>query len=182
MKTLIVYYSYTHNNEKLANLLRQKLHCDILKIEELKKRTGFTILLDLLFGRHPAIKTDPCSLRDYDHIIFVAPIWAGQIGSPLKTFLAGENKNIKSYSFITACGGDGQKEKFEKQLFLTTNKEPLAIGELPIHELLLASNKKINTTQYRITEKDWAFFELQLEDFLSTKGMPLASGWKVETD
>lgn len=33
MKTLIVYYSHTANNERLANALQRKLGADVLKIE-----------------------------------------------------------------------------------------------------------------------------------------------------
>ena len=55
MKTLIAYYSFTHNNEVLAKDLQKKLNCDIHKIEEPGKRTGFTILLDLIFNRNPEI-------------------------------------------------------------------------------------------------------------------------------
>ena len=181
MRTLIVYYSYTFNNEKLAKVLQQKVHGDILKIEELKKRTAFTFMLDLLFGRHPAIKTDACLLADYDHVIFVAPIWAGQVASPLKTFLAGEKQKIKSWSFITACGGSGQTTKIKNQLFKIVGSDPIAVAELPLSELLAASNNRVNTTSYRLTDDDFAFFRLKLEHFLTTNGMPLALV-TIETD
>jgi len=181
MKTLIVYYSHTANNEKLAHELQQKLNCDILKIEELKKRTMLTIMLDLMFSRHPAIKTNAHVLTGYEHIIFIAPIWAGQIASPLKTFLANEKSGIKSYSFITVCGGGGQRVRITKQLFRMLQKEPVAVTELPIDKLLRQNSMKTSTSRYRLTEKDWDFFELRLDNFLSKNGMPLARGWEVES-
>jgi organic hydroperoxide reductase OsmC/OhrA len=64
MKFLVVYYSYTENNCKIARLIRQKLNCDIMRIEELKKRTSFTILFDVLLNRFSSIKTDVHSLRE----------------------------------------------------------------------------------------------------------------------
>lgn len=38
MKTLIFHYSHSGNNEKLAFELKEKIGCDIHKINEVKKR------------------------------------------------------------------------------------------------------------------------------------------------
>jgi flavodoxin len=62
MKTIIVYYSSTHNNEILADNLQKKFSCDILKIEEIRKRTALTILGDLIFNRNPKLKDHGVSL------------------------------------------------------------------------------------------------------------------------
>jgi flavodoxin len=183
MKTLIVYYSYTQNNEQLAKKLHRKLGCDILKIEELKRRTRFSIFIDLIFNRKAAIKTNPCSLRDYDQVICVAPIWAARIPSPLKTFLLAEKNNIKRYSFLTLCGGViGQKEKIEKQLTATLGKKPSSLAELWLNDILTKEKKATikNTIEYRVDQKDLALFEPTINDFLSKDGMPLSKGWEVE--
>lgn len=170
MKTLIVYYSHTYNNEKLAHQLQKILRCDLLKIEEFKKRTGFTILMDLLFSRKPSIKVYPYYLKDYDHTILVAPIWASKIATPLQTFLVNEKPNIHEYSFITLCGGGGggQHEKIQKELATLVGKEPLKVAELWINDLL-PPNKKDTvkyTSAYRIAEDDFKVFETQIHHFL----------------
>ena len=46
MKTLIVYYSFTQNNEALARMLQTRLDCEMLKIETVKRRSTFSIFLD----------------------------------------------------------------------------------------------------------------------------------------
>lgn len=46
MKTLVVYFSYTNNNLNLAQRLQKLLGCDLLKIEELRKRTDLTVKLE----------------------------------------------------------------------------------------------------------------------------------------
>jgi len=40
MKILIVYYSRTGMNEKLAKILQEKLDCEMEKIEEFEDRRG----------------------------------------------------------------------------------------------------------------------------------------------
>lgn len=166
MKTLIVYYSFTQNNEKLAKYLHKILNCDIVKLETVKRRSGLSIMLDLMFHRSPALKTIPYYLRDYDHVIFMAPIWAGRIAMPLKTFLTKEKPNIKRYSFVTLCGGiPGQKEKIEKELASAVNIMPENVIELWINNLLPADKKDTikYTSGYRIEPDELWKFEKELE-------------------
>lgn len=171
MKTLIVYYSFTQNNEKLANHLREKLNCDIVKIEPLRKRTGFSILLDLMFNRAPAIKTVPYYLWDYHHIIFVAPIWAGKVAMPMKTFLINERDNIKHYSFVTLCGGGNtdQKAKIAKALVRILNKAPQRVVELWINNLLSPEKKNTikYTSGYRIDPNEFSKFKKEIAEVLT---------------
>ena len=170
MKNLIVYYSFTQNNEKLAKYLQQHLGCDIVKIETLRKRTGFSILLDLMFNRQPKIKTVPYYLRDYDHIIFIAPIWAGKIAMPLKTFLANETNNIKQYSFVTLCGGGNaaQKEKLQRQLKQITGKSPDNAVELWVNDLLPTNQRDTikYVTGYRIDPTEFKEFDRQIQEII----------------
>ena len=49
MKTLIVYYSLTRNNEIIAQDLQRRLGCDIWKLTEKNKRRRLTIFLDVFF-------------------------------------------------------------------------------------------------------------------------------------
>lgn len=117
MKTLIIYYSFSGNNEFLVQELQKRLGCDIQKIVELKKRTGFTILLDLIFKRNPKIRKSDFDLKQYDRFILAAPIWDGKIATPLKSFIEQEKDNFKEYSFITVCTGpEGQDKKITDEL------------------------------------------------------------------
>lgn len=174
MKTLIVYYSFTANNEKLAKYMRQQLNCDIAKIETIKKRTSLSILLDLMFNRKPAIKPVPYSLQDYDHIVFIAPIWAGKIATPLKSLLIYERLNIKQYSFITLCGGRvGQKEKIQKELISIVQRPPLKLLELWINDLLPAGQRDTikHTSGFRIEPDGFGKFERKLKEFIKEENM-----------
>jgi flavodoxin len=168
MNTLIIYYSFTRNNELLAKQIQQRLGGQMYKIETLKRRTAFSIFLDLLFKRKPAIRKHQLSLQNYDQIVFIAPVWAGKIAGPLVTFLNEEKRNIHRYSFITLCGGGiGQKEKIEQELISIFSFAPLKVTELWISNLLSDDKKKSinNVSGYRIQSEDWAKYKENLDDF-----------------
>lgn len=153
----------------LARDLQKRLHCDVLRIEEARKRTGFTILLDLIFKRRPKLKKHNFFLKTYDNIILVAPVWAGKIAMPLRSFLLNERFNIKRYSFITVCGGrQGQKRKLLKELIWLMGKSPAAITELWINDLLPAEKKDTikYTSGYRLKDSDLEFFNSKIEEFV----------------
>ena len=174
MKTLIAYYSFTQNNEKLSAYLQKQLKCDRVKIETKKKRNGFSILFDLMFKRKPEIKPIPYHLQDYEHVIFIAPIWAGQIAMPMKSFLINEKQRIKQYSFITLCGGSaGQKEKIQSELVATLAHAPVKILELWINNLLAADKKDSikNTSGFRIDEDGLRKFDDQLRSFIGEENV-----------
>src|SRR5688572_9053436 len=142
MKTLIAYFSYSGNNERLALELKKMLNCDTLKINEVKKRYGFSIFLDVLFNRTPRIQDHGKNINEYDHIIFVAPIWASKIASPLKSFLLLEKDNIRRYSFISVCSGSkDQKPKIENELAALVGMPPIITTELWINDLLPKEKK-----------------------------------------
>jgi flavodoxin len=180
MKNIIIYYSNTHNNEILANDLQKKLSCDILKIEEVGKRTGLTILLDLIFNRKPRLRDHGVSLERYSDFIFIAPIWAGKIASPLRAFMLNEKRRIKSYSFISLCGGiKGQVDKIEKEIKTILQHDPKLVKELWINNLLAEDKKNTikNTSGYRVMPSDLENFKETIDEFV--KAHLLQSNLKV---
>jgi len=169
MKTLIAYYSFSGNNEKLAAELQRRLKCDILKIEELKKRIKLSILLDLVFHRSAKLKKTDTDLKLYDNIILIAPVWAGKIGTPMQSFMLQEQNNIVKYAFITLCSGvAGQREKIQKFLEKLFQRKAVIVEELWVNDLLpLEKRDKIRyTTPYRIKREDWKVFNSKIDEFL----------------
>jgi flavodoxin len=168
MKTLIVYYSFTRNNELLAMNIQSRLGCEIFKVETVRKRSTFSIFLDMLFGRKPAIRKHNLPLETFDHCIFVAPVWMGKIASPLLTFLSEERSHIKRYSFITICGGlAGQKEKIESQLVSILNSPPVKVSDLWISAIVDKGVPKDakNISAYRVTPEELEKFKTEIEEF-----------------
>jgi len=131
MKTLIIYYSLTNNNEKLALYLKKKLNCDLFAIQTKKKWNFFDIFLSLIFKKKAHIKEYKIDWENYDQVIFTCPVWFGKIAFPLKTFLTEEKTNIKNYHFISICAG-GQKEKIFESLKSILTKEPKSVEEISL--------------------------------------------------
>jgi menaquinone-dependent protoporphyrinogen IX oxidase len=175
MKTLIVYFSYSGNNEMVALKLKEMLHCDLLRITEVKKRGGFSIFLDIFLNRTPRLEDHRMKINEYDHVILVAPIWASKIATPLKSFLLLEKNRIRFYSLITVCSGTPhQKAKIEDELTRLVGKKPVVITELAISNLARTAhgtNIK-NLTAYRLKTSDLSFFVNEIEEHLKmTQGL-----------
>jgi flavodoxin len=169
MKTLIVYYSFSGNNNFLAQELQKRLDCDIYKIVELKPRKSIDIFFDLIFKRKPKIEKSDFDLQQYDRAILIAPIWAGKIATPLRSFIELEQDNFKEYSFITVCTGpDGQDAKIIDELVQLIHKKSKTVMELKINDLLPLERKdKVKyATPYRINQRLLLAFEMEISQFL----------------
>lgn len=166
MKTLIVFYSFSSNNKVLARYLQDRLGADLHEIAERKARTGFAILLDVLFRRTPEIVQADLAWPQYEQVVLVAPIWNHRIASPLRSFLRQEKNNIGHYSFISLCG-TGCNKKITAELTQLVGHEPEAVLELLVNDLLPPEKKnKIRyTSGYKVAQQDLAFFEPALEKF-----------------
>lgn len=100
-KTLVAYYSYTSNIERIVNELRTQIECDVLEIEPAEKglryeannyAIGSAQIASIRnnpdnAASYPAI--DPVSVdwTQYDTVIVAAPLWWSQMAAPLQTFL-----------------------------------------------------------------------------------------------
>lgn len=158
MKTLIVYYSFTGNNKKLAEHLQGKTNADVFGVRTKRKVGYFSIMIDLLFNRKPKLEDCLLDLKSYDCIILSSPVWARKIPPPLKGFLLKEKDNINKYAFISVCGG-GQKEKLLKQLNSILNKSPIAIEELVPKGIF-------EKMKYEVTETDFEILKEQIDGFV----------------
>ncbi|HSP22823.1 MAG TPA: hypothetical protein VLQ20_10935 [Planococcus sp. (in: firmicutes)] len=137
MKPLIVYYSHSGNNAKLAAELRDRIGCAVYEIKEQKKRKNFSIFIDFLVKRDSRLAPLDFAVQDYGPIILLAPIWAGKIAAPMRTFIKKEKAHLTDYSFITICSGaPGQREKLLAELSALTPQKPAAMAELWINNLL----------------------------------------------
>lgn len=100
-KTLIVYYSYTNNVEKIVNQLSRQIETDVVKIEPAEKGLDYAAnnyaIGSAQIGAiknnpddsssYPAIDPVDVNLDEYDTIIIAAPLWWSQMAAPLQTYL-----------------------------------------------------------------------------------------------
>ena len=159
MKIIIISYSLTGNNEAVASSMAAELSAEHIKISETKPRTHFTIGIDMLFNRTPKVKVNPIvdKVEDNDFVIFVGPVWMGQVAAPLRAYFKHLKARICQYAFVSISGGaDGPNPKIAHELNKRLGKKPAAVIDLHIADLLPSDPKptREDTSSYRINDED----------------------------
>lgn len=127
MKKLIIFYSYTGNTKKIANIIKEKLNCDILELEPLKPfSTNYDEVVNEYqnnsINKEVEIKDIKIDLDNYDEFIIGTPVWWYTISPIITKFLKKyklENKII--YPFATNAGWLGHTFKDFNKLCLNNN-------------------------------------------------------------
>ena len=100
-KTLVAYYSYTNNVERIVTELGAQIEADIIEIEPAEKGLDYaannyalgTELLNAIrtnpddASSYPAIDDVDIYMSQYDMVIIAAPLWWSQMAAPMQTFL-----------------------------------------------------------------------------------------------
>lgn len=138
MKTLIVFYSRTNTNKKVAEALAQKLNGDIEEIKSVKNYSG--IFGYLAAGREGLKKMttniEPTTKNpaDYDLVIIGTPCWAGKMASPVRAYLIQQKDRIKQTAFFCVRGGSDAQPVFNELAGLC-GQQPLATLALRTKEV-----------------------------------------------
>ena len=154
----IVSYSKTGRNQKVAQLLAEKMNVKQINISTEKEKTILSIILDFIFNRTPKVIPSVESLNEFDHIIFLCPIWMGEIATPLRQYLKSIRKSKKHFSFITLSGGaDGRNENIEENLIKFTKQKPEFLLDYYVRDLLPQEPQptKEQTQSYPMNEKEY---------------------------
>ena len=157
MKTIAISYSLTGNNQDLAASLATTLGADHVRITEPRSRTKTTIALDIMFRRKPKIVVPLEKTEEYDLVLFVGPVWMGQIATPFRACFEQLGPKIDRYAFISLSGGaDGPNPKLADELVRRLGKEPVCLLDLHVANLLPSepAPTRDDTMAYRITERD----------------------------
>lgn len=122
-KTLIVYYSFTNNVERIVNALSSQIEADVLEIEPAEK--GIDYAADNYAvgsaqiaairdnpddaASYPAIDPVNVELSQYSTVIIGAPLWWSQMAAPLQTFLFHYGKELvgKNIGLIVSSASSG---------------------------------------------------------------------------
>ena len=142
MKKLIISYTFSGNNALLARCLAEKTKAHYTEIQELRKRSLFTIVLDTILNRTPKIQPLQTVITDYDHVIFVSPIWFGKIASPFRQVFRQCRDRLTRYSFVSISGGaNGVLPQVEKELKHLLGKEPDSLFQSIISDMIPDSQR-----------------------------------------
>lgn len=122
-KTLIVYYSYTNNVEKIVDELRRQIEAEVIEIGPADKGLDYAANNYAIgsaqiaairnnpndVSSYPAIDPVNVNLDEYDTIIVAAPLWWSQMAAPLQTylFLNGKQMAGKNIGLIVSSASSG---------------------------------------------------------------------------
>lgn len=117
MKSIIIYYSHTGNNEALAKKTAEVLDIESFPLIETKERTTKSIVSDMIWKKKSKLVNFPKNVEEYDLVIFIGPVWMYSIPTPLKSYFKYIKGKIKKYSFISVSGGSlGPNPGISKEL------------------------------------------------------------------
>lgn len=122
-KTLIVYYSYTNNVERIVTELRKQIDADVVEIEPAEKGLDYAANNYAIgsaqiaairnnprdASSYPAIDPVNVNLAEYDCIIIGAPLWWSSMAAPLQTYLFhnGDRMAGKKIGLIVSSASSG---------------------------------------------------------------------------
>ena len=156
-KTCVISYSLTGNNEALAASLARSFDASHLRVVEAGRRTMGTIAVDVVLNRTPRVQVALEEIEQYDLVLFVGPVWMGQIATPLRACFRELRTRIRSYGFISICGGaDGPNPGLAGELHRRLELDPISVVELHIASLLPPEPKprRKDTMAYRLNDSD----------------------------
>lgn len=122
-KTLIVYYSYTNNVERIVNELRTQIEADVIEAEPAEKGLDYAANNYAIgsaqiaairenpndAASYPAIDPINVDMSQYSTIIIGAPLWWSNMAAPLQTFLFQHGKEMagKNIGLIVSSASSG---------------------------------------------------------------------------
>lgn len=122
-KTLIVYYSYTNNVERIVTELRNQIKVDVVEIEPAEKGLDYAANNYAIgssqiatirenpndASSYPAIDPVSIDLSQYTSVIIGAPLWWSNMAAPLQTFLFQHSNEMsgKNIALIVSSASSG---------------------------------------------------------------------------
>lgn len=122
-RTLVVYYSYTNNVERIVDELRTQIDADVIEVEPAEKGLDYAANNYAIgsaqiaairdnpddAASYPAIDPVNVDLSQYSTIIIGAPLWWSQMAAPLQTFLFQHGKEMtgKNIGLIVSSASSG---------------------------------------------------------------------------
>ena len=130
MKALVVYYSRTGTNRKLAYELAEALGADI---EELKEQTSRGGARGYMSASRDSLRRRPAELlplahdpSDYDLVVIGGPCWTQTMCTPTRTYGIQQKGKLDRVGFFGTAGGATFARKAVASMVNATGMTPIA--------------------------------------------------------
>ena len=128
-RSLVVYYSRTGNTRTIAGELVAMLEADVDPLDDGRDRSG---VFGYLRCAREALKKRTIELvppaydpSSYDVVVLGTPVWAGNLSSPLRSYVAAHKAQLARVAFFCTQGGSGADKVF-RDLAQLCGRSPLA--------------------------------------------------------
>src|SRR5512134_1660775 len=115
-RILLVYYSRTGYTRTVAGELVAALDADVDQLDDARDRCG---ILGYLRCLREALKKRTIQLlppaydpANYDVVVLGTPVWAGNISSPLRSYVAAHKGRLEQVAFFCTQRGSGAEKVF----------------------------------------------------------------------
>lgn len=107
MKAVVAYYTKSGSTAKVAAALAEKLGAEARRIDSVKQY-GFMGMGGMsFFNIRMPIKPMDLDFSGCDTVVLLAPVWAGKMACPGRTFLREARLEGKKLAVLFTCGGSG---------------------------------------------------------------------------
>lgn len=131
MRSLIAYYSWSGNTDKIAKIIRELVGGDIVEIvPETPYPSSYNATLEqakkeIQANYKPPLKTKIDNIEDYEIIFVGSPNWWGTMAPPVATFLSQYDLSGKKIAPFISHGGGGKQKIVENIRKLCHNSKIL---------------------------------------------------------
>jgi flavodoxin len=128
-RILVVYYSRTGNTRTIAGELVSALKADVDQIDDRRDRCGIFGYLrcarEALQKRTVELVPPAYDPAPYDVVVLGTPVWAGNVSSPVRSYIAAHRAELGQVAFFCTQGGSGAAKVFRDMEELC-GRSPLA--------------------------------------------------------
>jgi flavodoxin len=128
-RTLVVYFSRTGYTQRVAEFIADAAGADCERIRERSARAGVLGYLRSAREalRKSVVEIEPASAnpRDYALVVLGTPVWAGNMSSPIRTYIAEHKLDFARVALFCTQGGSGG-EKVLRAIADLCGRSPVA--------------------------------------------------------
>jgi flavodoxin len=157
---LVVFASRTGYTRQIAEEIARRIGADVEEIRESTRRSGW-------FGywrcarealRRTAVQINPPLLRprDYRVVVLGTPVWAGNVSSPMRAYIALNREQLPQVAFYCTQGRSGAN-KVLQDMAAACASEPVATAAFDDREIDSGSySRKMNEFVDAIAQRNGA--------------------------
>lgn len=114
---LVADYSLTGTTRRAAERLCVPCHARAIHIADARERRGILGILrsawEALRARCPEIRTAPHAPQDFDIVVLATPVWAGQMASPMRSYVTAHRHGFRNVAFLCTQKSSGAEQVFD---------------------------------------------------------------------